>query len=32
MAANPESDIGASHYIAAGYAEHRAPDLFDAAQ
>jgi hypothetical protein len=31
VAANPDPDIGANHYIAAGYAEHRAPDLFDAA-
>jgi hypothetical protein len=32
VAATADHDIGSSHYIAAGYAEHRAPDLFDAAQ
>jgi serralysin len=32
VAANPNPDIGANHYIAAGHAEHRAPDQFDAAQ
>lgn len=32
VAANPVPDIGASHYIAAGYAEQRAADLFDAEQ
>jgi hypothetical protein len=32
VAANPDPDIGANHYIVAGYLEHRAPDLFDAAQ
>ena len=31
VAANP-SDIGANHYILAGYAEHRATDLFNPAQ
>jgi hypothetical protein len=32
VAATADPDIGANHYIAAGYAEHRAADLFDAAQ
>ena len=33
VAASPTpEDIGAMHYIGNGYAEHRAPDLFDAAQ
>jgi hypothetical protein len=32
IAANPDPDIGADHFIAAGFAEHRTPDLFDAAQ
>jgi hypothetical protein len=32
VAADPNPDIGTSHYILAGYAEHRVPDLFDAAQ
>lgn len=32
VAANPDSEIGASHYIASGHAEQRAPALFDAAQ
>ena len=32
VAANPDPDIGANHYIVAGHLEHRAPDLFDAAQ
>ncbi|HQR54328.1 MAG TPA: hypothetical protein PLZ79_13750, partial [Burkholderiales bacterium] len=26
------ADVGAVHYILGGYAEHRTPDLFDAAQ
>jgi hypothetical protein len=32
VAATPNPDIGANHYILAGYAEHRATDLFDAGQ
>jgi hypothetical protein len=32
VAATPDPDIGSNHYIAAGYAEHRAADLFDASQ
>jgi hypothetical protein len=32
VAATADPDIGTNHYIASGYAEHRAPDLFDAAQ
>ena len=32
IASHPDPDIGANHYIVAGYAEHRAADLFDAAQ
>ena len=33
VAASPTpQDIGATHYIGSGYAEHRAQDLFDAAQ
>ena len=31
VAANPDPDIGAIHYITAGYAEQREPDRFDAA-
>jgi serralysin len=31
-AADPNPDIGATHYIDAGYAEHRAPGLFEPAQ
>jgi hypothetical protein len=30
VAANPVPDVGAIHFIAAGYAEQRATDLFDA--
>jgi hypothetical protein len=32
VAATANHDIGSSHYIAAGYAEHRPADLFDAQQ
>jgi hypothetical protein len=32
VAENPGLDVGANHYIAAGYAEQRAPDLFDPGQ
>jgi hypothetical protein len=32
VADNPDPDIGANHYIAAGFAESRAADLFDPAQ
>jgi RTX calcium-binding nonapeptide repeat (4 copies) len=32
VAVDPNPDIGAKHYIVAGYTEQRAPDLFDAAQ
>jgi Ca2+-binding RTX toxin-like protein len=32
VAADPNPDLGTTHYIVAGYAEHRVPDLFDAAQ
>lgn len=32
VAATADHDIGSNHYIAAGYAEHRVPDRFDAAQ
>jgi hypothetical protein len=32
VGATADPDIGATHYIGNGYAEHRAPDLFDAAQ
>jgi hypothetical protein len=32
VAATADPDIGANHYIVAGYAESRPPDLFDAAQ
>ena len=32
VAASPDPDIGANHYLVAGFAEHRAADGFDAAQ
>lgn len=32
VAADPDPDVRATHYIGNGYTEHRAPDLFDAVQ